>query len=95
MRCVEFDFSTIQTSEQFYRQFQQKFELFSGFGCNLDALWDMLTGGISLPVALCFIHMDDEKRTLFGKIIAVIHEAADILPGELEFYIAPPPKSSR
>lgn len=50
MKQIIFDFSTLADRDAFYHQFAQQFQLDEAFGNNLDALWDVLTGEIELPV---------------------------------------------
>lgn len=50
MKQIIFDFSTLADRDAFYYQFAQQFQLDEAFGNNLDALWDVLTGEIELPV---------------------------------------------
>jgi len=50
MAKVDFDFEQIQDVSVFYYEFVHKLALSEEFGANLDALWDVVTGHISLPV---------------------------------------------
>lgn len=75
MRRVTFDLQHIDDSAAFYRQFARTFEL-SYFGANLDALWDMLTAGIPLPVRITLHHLHQHpQRAELERILAVMQEA--------------------
>lgn len=76
MKKVTFDFATFRTTDDFYRQFVQAFHITMGFGRNTDALWDALTGMISLPVEINLHHSGThENAAQFEGIINVMREA--------------------
>lgn len=82
---VIFNFQQIDSIDDFYRQFELQFSLPAWFGKNLDALWDMLSAGIELPVAIVFTHMNEEQQLEFEDIIAIMHDANDLWGDELIF----------
>ncbi|MFU9137350.1 barstar family protein [Erwinia tasmaniensis] len=85
MKSVSFDFRTIADMNDFYRQFAAKFALQEGFGANLDALWDALTGSIGLPVRITLHHLAAHPHAArFDAAVAVMREAQVALEGELE-----------
>ncbi|WP_082956904.1 barstar family protein [Morganella psychrotolerans] len=86
---VYFDFRMIRTTEDFYQQFRDKFSLFPAFGHNTDALWDMLTGGIDLPVTLVFEHITARQRRLFSAVIATCRDAEEEWPGDIQLILTP------
>ena len=87
MAKVEFDFEQIQDVPTFYRDFAHKFALDEGFGANLDALWDVVTGDISLPVEIEFLNLNARSKRRFGAIILLFEEAEEELEGNLRFNI--------
>jgi ribonuclease inhibitor len=87
MAKVEFDFHQIPDVPAFYRQFADKFALGEGFGANLDALWDVVTGDISLPVEIEFANLNAGHQRRFGAIILLFEEAEEELEGSLRFNI--------
>ncbi|AML56742.1 putative ribonuclease inhibitor [Serratia rubidaea] len=87
MGKVEFDFSQIPDLPAFYRDFADKFALGDGFGANLDALWDVVTGEIGLPVEIEFTNLDNRRKRRFGAIILLFEEAEEELEGSLYFNI--------
>lgn len=82
---VSFDFRHINTFDDFYHQFAQQFSLPDWFGYNLDALWDMVSAGIELPVTITFSHMTSEQRIQFSDIINVMNDAQDMWEEEFIF----------
>lgn len=82
---VVFDFNEIKSIEDFYAQFQQQFSLPAWFGHNLDALWDMVSAGIELPVTIVFAHMTSIQRIEFSNIIDVMNDAQDMWENEFIF----------
>ncbi|HEI8867127.1 barstar family protein [Serratia sp. AKBS12] len=87
MGKVEFDFSQIPDPSAFYRDFAGKFALGEEFGANLDALWDVVTGDIGLPVEIEFVNLDNRRKRRFGAIILLFEEAEEELEGSLRFNI--------
>lgn len=82
---VVFDFNEIKSIEDFYSQFQQQFSLPDWFGHNLDALWDMVSAGIELPVMIVFTQMTSVQRIEFSDIIDVMNDAQDMWEDEFIF----------
>jgi ribonuclease inhibitor len=75
MQLVSFDLQQVEDRADFYRQFAARFAL-SEFGSNLDALWDVLTAGVALPlrITLRHLHRHPQQAELQG-IIEVMQEA--------------------
>lgn len=86
MHCVEFDFREIDNLNDFYQKAILVFELPKWFGQNLDTLWDMLTGGIALPVEVVFSHINQYQLTEFAELITVFREAEQTLGGQFIFH---------
>lgn len=82
---VIFNFQQIDTIDDFYRQFELQFSLPEWFGKNLDALWDMLSAGIELPVAIVFTHISEQQKIEFEDIIALFFDAHDLWGDDLMF----------
>ncbi|HGM9947456.1 TPA: barstar family protein [Providencia rettgeri] len=82
---VSFDFRQINSLNDFYDQFAQQFSLPDWFGYNLDALWDMVSAGIELPVTITFSHMTTEQRIKFADVIDVMNDAQDMWEEEFVF----------
>ncbi|WP_018628160.1 barstar family protein [Niabella aurantiaca] len=92
MREVIFDFDRIGTEEDFYKTAVKLLELPDYFGKNLDALYDVLTGAIELPVRIRFLNLSLGQLEKFGDIITVFEDAAAELEAQLvfEYYLKKP-----
>lgn len=89
MNQVKFNFERIGTTDDFYTVAKRKLKLPDHFGNNLDALWDCITGDITLPVSIQFTHLSMQQLETFGKLIQLFEDAADEL-GEgfsFEYYL--------
>lgn len=85
MQKVQFDFNQITDLAVFYRQFSHVFALSSAFGANLDALWDVVTGDIAMPLEIDFINFDAGKKRRFAALVLLFEAAEAELEGELRF----------
>lgn len=75
MREERFDLSEVADAADFYRQFAARFELHY-FGNNLDALWDVLTGQLNLPLRVTLCHLRQHpQRPALARIVQVMQEA--------------------
>ncbi|MFV9997201.1 MAG: barstar family protein [Arsenophonus endosymbiont of Dermacentor nuttalli] len=86
MHCIEFDFREINNLPDFYQKAMLVFDLPAWFGQNLDALLDVLTGEIALPVEIIFSHINKHQLTKFANVITVFREAEEALGGQLIFH---------
>ena len=91
MNKVSFDFNHIPDLPAFYAEFVRQFELTERFGANLDALWDEVTGGITLPVEIEFINLNASRKRRFGALILLFEEAEEELEGELRLNLLEKP----
>lgn len=84
MHTLRFDFQQLDDRQAFYREFMAQSGCSGQFGCNLDALWDWLTGGIALPAELHLRHAAQaSEQAEFAPVLALMEEAAQQLAGEL------------
>ncbi|ROR15069.1 barstar family protein [Erwinia sp. JUb26] len=75
MQLVSFDLLDVRDEQDFYRQFAEKFAL-DGFGHNLDALWDVLTGEVPLPLRIVLRHLPQHPAEAgLQRIVTVMREA--------------------
>lgn len=74
MQKIIFDFDMLPDMEAFYLSFAKQFDLPDYFGNNLDALWDVLTGEIELPVQIVFKHFP-QHSSVFQPLITLMKEA--------------------
>lgn len=87
MLTLCFDLSQLADRDAFYRAFAAQSGCPSGFGNNLDALWDWLTGGMALPAAIRLLHAEQRNEEL-APVVALLEEAAQSLAGELRLIYA-------
>ncbi len=75
MQLVSFDLQHVHDEQDFYRQFAEKFAL-DDFGNNLDALWDVLTGGVPLPLRIVLRHLPQHRAEAgLQRIVDLMQEA--------------------
>lgn len=84
MLTLHFDFRTLGTRQAFYQALVEQSGCGECFGYNLDALWDWLTGGMTLPATLHLQHVAEVSASAeFAPVLALLEEAAQQLAGEL------------
>lgn len=65
----------ISSESDFHRQFSKAFGIESFYGCNIHALWDVLSVGIERPINLVWKNAKLSQKEMggdFEKIIAVL-----------------------
>ncbi|CCG87290.1 barstar family protein [Erwinia piriflorinigrans] len=88
MLLVSFDLRQVEDSTDFYRKFALKFDL-DPFGDNLDALWDMLTAGVPLPLRITLRHLHGHPhQDDFERIVRVMKEAEEETGGAFSVRIS-------
>ena len=87
MKKIEIDFENITTKEEFYELFKSKIELPEYFGDNLDALWDVITAYLELPLKVRFLNFNDKKLDFFVSLKELFNDAERELNGRLSFKI--------
>ena len=74
---VYIDFLEIGDYEDFYAQLKEKLTLPEHFGDNLDALFDVITGEIEMPLHLEFVNMSVEQLEIFEDLLTTLEDAED------------------
>lgn len=74
MNTVYIDFTDIGDEEDFYAQLKQKMELPDYFGDNLDALADVISGDIPLPLHLEFVNMSVGQLEDFETLLETLED---------------------
>ncbi len=77
MTTAYIDFTDIGDYEEFYQQLKEKVSLPDYFGDNLDALYDVITGGIELPLHLEFVNMSVDQLETFEDLLATLEDAEE------------------
>ncbi|WP_292008164.1 barstar family protein [Chryseobacterium sp.] len=81
MKTVYIDFVDIGDYEDFYTQLREKVSLPEHFGDNLDALYDVITGGIELPFHLEFVNMSVDQLEIFEDLLTTLEDAEEEAEG--------------
>ena len=75
-------------AEEFYEIIKKKMGLPDYFGCNADALWDMLTGYIDTPCEIVLVGFGKEEnvynRNFLQRIISCFEDAAKEYPEQFK-----------
>lgn len=72
MTQKQIDFSALQSYDDFYDEITKQLNLPDYFGRNLDALYDVLTGAVSLPLQLHFINMSLPQLQAFSDLLKTL-----------------------
>lgn len=85
MLIITLDFRQLEDRQDLYRQLIRQSDGPFTFGNNLDALWDWLTGGMTLPAHIRLRHLTEHADpTQFYEVITLMQEAVASLDGELQ-----------
>ena len=74
---VYIDFLEIGDYEDFYAQLKEKLTLPEHFGDNLDALFDVITCELEMPLHLEFVNMSVEQLEIFEDLLTTLEDAED------------------
>lgn len=77
MKTIYIDFTDIGDYEDFYAQLKEKLPLPGYFGDNLDALSDVITGGLEMPLHLEFVNMTVDQLEIFEDLLTTLEDAED------------------
>lgn len=74
MNTTYIDFTEIGDYEDFYTQLKEKIKLPEHFGDNLDALSDVITGELEMPLHLEFVNMSVDQLELFEDLLVTLED---------------------
>ncbi|GEM_PF-73511 len=77
MKEIYIDFANIGDYEDFYSELKSKLELPDYFGDNLDALSDVISGGLELPLHIEFVNMSVDQLETFEDLLTTLEDAED------------------
>lgn len=77
MNTTYIDFAEIGDYEDFYAQLKEKIQLPAHFGDNLDALSDVITGDLEMPLHLEFVNMSVDQLETFEDLLTTLEDAED------------------
>ena len=72
MNIVTIDFRECKKVVELHHVLQQQLDFPAWYGCNADALWDLLTGYIELPLTVCFFFPDEPSEYVQKEIERII-----------------------
>lgn len=79
MKTVYIDFTDIGDYEDFYTQLKEKISLPDYFGDNLDALSDVITGELEMPLHLEFVNLTVDQLETFEDLLTTLEDAEEEL----------------
>ena len=74
MKEILIDFANIGDYEDFYTELKSKAKLPEHFGDNLDALSDVITGGLELPLHIEFVNMSVDQLETFEDLLTTLED---------------------
>jgi len=77
MNTVYIDFADLGDYEDFYTQLKEKVKLPEHFGDNLDALSDVISGALEMPLHLEFVNMSVDQLEIFEDLLTTLEDAED------------------
>lgn len=77
MKEILIDFSNIGDYEDFYEQLKSKLELPEHFGDNLDALSDVISGDLELPLHIEFVNMSVDQLEIFEDLLTTLEDVEE------------------
>lgn len=78
---IYIDFSIIDDIDDFYQLLKEKVSLPEHFGDNLDALNDVLTGDVELPMHIEFVNMNLMQLDIFEDLLELMEDIANEIEG--------------
>lgn len=77
MKTIYIDFTNIGDYEDFYAQLKEKIILPEHFGDNLDALYDVITGELEMPLHIEFVNMSVDQLEIFEDLLTTLEDAEE------------------
>lgn len=77
MKTTYIDFTDIGDYEDFYAQLKEKLPVPKYFGENLDALSDVITGELEMPLHLEFVNMSIDQLEIFEDLLTTLEDIED------------------
>lgn len=88
MKNIKIDFTNIGDYEDFYTELKSKISLPDYFGDNLDALSDVISGDLEMPLHIEFINMSVDQLETFEDLLETLEDAEDEVEGfSFSFYL--------
>lgn len=77
MKTIYIDFVEIGDEEDFYTQLKEKIDLPEHFGDNLDALYDVISGEVELPLHIEFVNLSVEQLETFEDLLTTLEDCEE------------------
>lgn len=77
MNTVYIDFADLGDYEDFYTQLKEKIKLPDHFGDNLEALSDVISGELKMPLHIEFVNMTVDQLEIFEDLLTTLEDAED------------------
>lgn len=77
MKTIYIDFVEIGDEEDFYAQLKEKIDLPEHFGDNLDALYDVISGEVELPLHIEFVNLSVEQLETFEDLLTTLEDCEE------------------
>mgnify|MGYP003575008873 CR=1 FL=1 len=77
MKTIYIDFTDLGDYEDFYAQLKEKLTLPDHFGDNLDALYDVISGELEMPLHIEFVNMSVDQLEIFEDLLTTLEDAED------------------
>jgi ribonuclease inhibitor len=77
MKTIYIDFTDLGDYEDFYTQLKEKLTLPDHFGDNLDALYDVISGELEMPLHIEFVNMSVDQLEIFEDLLTTLEDAED------------------
>ncbi len=81
MKTVYIDFLDLGDYEDFYAQLKEKLELPEYFGDNLDALSDVISGNLEMPLHIEFVNMSVDQLEIFEDLLTTLEDVEEKVEG--------------
>ncbi|MGO4710565.1 barstar family protein [Chryseobacterium sp. 2TAF14] len=89
MNTIYIDFTEIGDYEDFYTQLKEKIKLPEHFGDNLDALSDVISGELEMPLHIEFVNMSVDQLEMFEDLLTTLEDAEEEVEDFRRSFAAP------
>ncbi|MGV4412924.1 barstar family protein [Chryseobacterium sp. T1] len=80
-KTIYIDFFELGDYEDFYKELKSKLTLPEYFGDNLDALSDVITGELEMPLHLEFVNLSVDQLEVFEDLLTTLEDAEEEVDG--------------
>ena len=80
-KTIYIDFVELGDYEDFYKELKSKLTLPEYFGDNLDALSDVITGELEMPLHLEFVNLSVDQLEVFEDLLTTLEDAEEEVEG--------------